>query len=684
MGLNMAQIPLGNFGQVMPQAQAGRVLDTSAGYIGQAVNQLGQVGQQVSAKKLNEAQKIQDEKDEYFFNTQAAKYGADYTDVVTDTKNKLVTGEFTEDSAKAYLRQQTDKLAATYRSTLPDTKHDKFNYYTEKMFFDSEANVKPIATETARRAVNADFEAVNEATLKIENREQASSLFKATVDRNPYLTPEQRIKTVEEWNQRRDLTEGKGVLNALENKADVNGLEQVRDNVDSIFPFMKVETRDAYKGQIDSAIDRINRANEVAKNKANNEAKQLANDFRTDAYTGYPISAERTQAVLDKVSGTEFEAQVREDLALNKDAQKFRKLSPLEQEREYNSLTSQLENTPQSDGSLLQKQLNMYKGIMSTAKQRATNDPVGQIQSQTGKRLYTVSPEQIGTGQIDFKEAQITTQMLADNKKNNGDVGSLIQWNTSERKAFTDLYFKAMPQKQRAMLTDLTKMTGNNKDAQLEYFKLVSPNNPYDYVGIAKLNQMDVILHGTNVRVADTILEGKQLLKTGEDKLLGNQKEFENQIASEFGNATTKGQLEYRTYANMAYSAYLGLAKRYPNKIKVDENGKPLINKELAKEAFDATSGGTFKQKFGKNTNSVFMPYGYTQDTFQDYLEEHFRTTFRKQTGVVYDLDILNNYAVRRIEGYNHVFGFISPTGAVLTNPKNGKPYYIGIPPKQN
>jgi hypothetical protein len=58
--------------------------------------------------KLNEQQKIQDEKDEYFFNTQAAKYGAEYTDIVTTTKQKLVTGEYDENTAKAYLRQQSD------------------------------------------------------------------------------------------------------------------------------------------------------------------------------------------------------------------------------------------------------------------------------------------------------------------------------------------------------------------------------------------------------------------------------------------------------------------------------------------------------------------------------------------------------------------------------------------------
>lgn len=52
----------------------------------QAVNTLGQVGQQVANEELKKQQKIQDEKDEYAFNIEASKYGAEYTDAVTETK----------------------------------------------------------------------------------------------------------------------------------------------------------------------------------------------------------------------------------------------------------------------------------------------------------------------------------------------------------------------------------------------------------------------------------------------------------------------------------------------------------------------------------------------------------------------------------------------------------------------
>lgn len=677
------QIPLGNFGNVMPQTQQGRVLDTGAGHVAQAVMQLGQVGQQVATKQLNEQQKIQDEKDEYFFSTQAAKYGAEYTDAVTETKQKLVTGEFNENSAKAFLRQRSDDLSENYRQTLPDTKHDKFNYYTEKMYLESEANVKPLAYETERKAIIADFEQVGEATLKIENREQAEALYKNTINRNPVLTPEQRTSSLDEWNQRRDLSDAKGVLVSLETASDVEGLQKVHDNVDSIFPHMKVETRDAYKAQILSAISSINKSTETAKNKALNEAKQMAGDFRTDAYTGYPISSDRVDATLKAVAGTEYESQVREDLAMNKDAQKFRDLSPLEQERTISRLTSQLENTPQDDGSLLQKQLSMYQGIANTSKQRAVNDPVSQLQSQGNKVISPIAPEQIGSGQINYKQSQINTVLLAEQKKKNGGVGSLIQWNTTERKAFVDKYYSATPQQQANMIADLNKLadtkTPEGRQARSEYMSLIGgEKQANDYVGIAKLKQLDVHVPSSNLRAANLALEGKQLINQGQHAVLGDAKQFMVSISPHFGNTTAMGTPERSAYQNIAYSIYLGLAKNQGG-FKVDENGKPIINAAMAKQAFELASGGTYHQKLGKSTQTVFRTYGLNEEQFAEKLEEKVVGGYWKDTGTRIARSFLSEHAIEQVPGAYGWYRFRNPDGSIHINPKTKKQYAVQI-----
>jgi len=677
----MARIPMGNFGNVTPQAQQGRVLDNGAGQVAQAVGQLAQVGQQVSLKKHNEQLKIQEEKEQYQFNIEASKYGAEYQDYITETKQKLATGELDESLAKAYLRQRADEMNEAYSQRLPEHHREKFNYYSEKMYNDSQAFIKPLAYETQRRTINADFEQVGEATLKIENREQAFALYQDTVNRNPVLTPEQRTESIQKWNERRDLSDGKGVLGSLEEQQDIKALQELHKNVDTVFPHMKVETRDAYKSNIESAISRIQKGQEIRNKELDKEHAQLTKDFVADAYTGYPLSESLVNQTLEAVKGTKYEAQVREAIGLNKDAQKFRDASPIEQERSIARLTAELENSPQEDATALQKKLDVFKSIAATSKQRANDDPVAQVQSQTGHKLYTVTPEQIGSGQIDFKKAQVTTELLAEQKKANGDVGSLIQWNKSERTAFKDRYFEATPKQQRAMLSDLTKMAGKNKEAQKEYFSLIGGDkNAYDYMGIAKLNQLDVTLHNTNIRAAEVALEGKQILNQGQASVLGAEKEFHNAIQSEFGNATAIGTNEHRAYQNLAYSIYLGLAKRGENIIKRDDKGNPIINKEMAKQAFDIASGGTYKQKLGKNTNYIFMPYGFTQTSFEDHIQNHFRTQYRKETGFLPpDENILKTHVVQPVQGFPNWFKFIGHDGQPLKNPKTAKVYVIKI-----
>ncbi|TCB55570.1 hypothetical protein [Acinetobacter terrae] len=678
----MATIPIGNFGNVMPQAQPGRVLDTGAGQVAQAAGQLGQVGQQVAVKQLNEEQKIQDEKDEYFFSTQAAKYGAEYTDVVTDTKQRIATGEFNELSAKAHLRQRTDELNENYRQTLPETKHEKFNYYSEKVFLESETNIKPLAYEVERKAINTDFEEVTEATLKIENREQGFALFKNTLERNPVLTPEQRKLAPQQWNERRDLSDGKTALNALETAKDVDGLQQLHDNIDTVLPHLKMETRDAFKNNIQSTIERINKGLKVEQDQALREIKQVATDFRTDAYTGYPMSPERVEAVLNKVKGTEYEAQVREDLALNKDAQKFRDKSPIEQEREITRLTSQLENTPQADASLLQKQLSMYQAIANTSKQRSKDDPIAQIQSQTGTQLQTVKPEEIGTGKIDFKKSHITTEILAKQKEANGGVGSLIQWNTSERKAFIDKYHTATPEKQAQMLSELNNLadtkTEVGRQARAEYMALIGGERTVnDYVGIAQLKKLDVYVPGTKLKAANLALEGKQIITQGQHVVLGDPKQFILGISQHFGNTSAVSSPERVAYQNIAYSIYLGLAK--DKGIRTDEKGNPIINKDLAKDAFELATGGTYHQKLGTNTQTVYRPYGVSETQFADQLEHKVVGNFYKETGEVIPRSFLKEHAIEQVPKAYGWYWFRNPDGSRYINPKTKKAYMVNI-----
>lgn len=675
----MANIPLGNFGNVMPQAQAGRVLDTGSQYIGQAVSNLGQTGQQLANKELKEQQRLQDEKDEYSFNIEAAKYGSDYTDYVTETKQRLALGELDEVGAKSYLRQRTDELKQAYSQTLPKTKQEKFEYYSERMFYDSQNSVKPIAFEAARNKINADFSEMSEATLKIEDRIQAYSLFKDTLERNPMLTPEQRVKSEQQWQERRDLTEGKAALRTLEEGSDIEGLAKFKDSIDNLLPYLKVEARDAFKSQTDNAINRINKAQQIEQEKNNKQLDQLVKDFTTQAYTGYPLSASTINSALEASQGTEQEARIREAIALNKAAVAFRDKSPIEQEREIARLTTQLESTEQDDAVKIEKQLNLFQSIANATKQRSKDDPLSQLQSQTKQVFYSAPVEQIGSGGIDFKQAEITTQTLADQKKKNGGVGSLIQWNTSERNALTQKFNESTPNKQVSMLVDLGKMGGSNNEAKLEYYSLINgKENAPLYVGITALEQKGAKVHGTNISIPEVALEGVNIENMKQGSILINKDAFRQALVPHFGNKSAVGTLERKTYENLAYSIALGLAKREGG-IKTDDKGNPLINKDLVKRSFTMATGGTYHQKVGNNTNTIYRPYGTSTAEFEEILDERVSRNYFKDTGKRMERGFLKSHAIESVPNYPNWIRFRNPDGSIHINQKTKQPYVIKI-----
>jgi len=114
--------------------------------------------------------------------------------------------------------------------------------------------------------------------------------------------------------------------------------------------------------------------------------------------------------------------------------------------------------------------------------------------------------------------------------------------------------------------------------------------------------------------------------------------------------------------------------------VKQDENGNPIINKSMAKQACDIATGGTYKQALGKNTNHTFMPYGYTQASFEDAIQEHLRTQYRKETGYLPPSEnILKTHAVVQLPNMNNWYMFIQPNGKPMINPKTTKPYVIKI-----
>lgn len=74
------------------------------------------------------------------------------------------------------------------------------------------------------------------------------------------------------------------------------------------------------------------------------------------------------------------------------------------------------------------------------------------------------------------------------------------------------------------------------------------------------------------------------------------------------------------------------------------------------------------------------MPYGFTQTSFEDHIQNHFRTQYRKETGHLPPSEnLLKTHVVQPVPNANGWFMFIQPNGKVMKNLKTAKPYIMRI-----
>lgn len=232
------------------------------------------------------------------------------------------------------------------------------------------------------------------------------------------------------------------------------------------------------------------------------------------------------------------------------------------------------------------------------------------------------------------------------------------------------------------MLSELNNLadtkTAVGRQARSEYMALIGGERTVnDYVGIAQLKKLDVYVPGTKLKAANLALEGKQIITQGQHVVLGDPKQFILGISQHFGNTSAVSSPERVAYQNIAYSIYLGLAK--DKGIRTDEKGNPIINKDLAKDAFELATGGTYHQKLGTNTQTVYRPYGVTETQFADQLEHKVIGNFYKETGERIPRSFLKEHAIEQVPKAYGWYWFRNPDGSRYINPKTKKAYMVNI-----
>lgn len=250
----MARIPLGNFGNVMPQAAQGRVIDTGGQYVAQAVSNLSQAVQNYGEVE----NKLQAQEDEHQYNLEVPRYKAEAEETYKAINQDVATGVLTPDEAEKVWGEKSASLIDSYKSRIPLSRTKQFEELGASTYYGGVPNLRDTGFKVGVQKQQTEAAISVEATLKNPNREEgyteASLIFN-----NPKLgySEAQRTEKLYEWNNKRDASEAGNSVDVAVTSKDINKLQSISDGIDKSYPHLTIEQRDSIKGQIGTHITRI-------------------------------------------------------------------------------------------------------------------------------------------------------------------------------------------------------------------------------------------------------------------------------------------------------------------------------------------------------------------------------------------------------------------------------------------
>ncbi|NUF10350.1 hypothetical protein [Acinetobacter oleivorans] len=250
----MARIPLGNFGNVIPQAAQGRVIDTGSQQLSKAVSNLGQAINNYGEVK----NKLQDQEDEHQYNLEVPRYKAEVEETYKAINQDVATGVLTPDEGERVWGEKSASMIESYKARIPPSRTKQFEELGASTYYGGVPNLRDTGFKIGVQKQQTEAAISVEATLKNPNREEGYTEASLIVN-NPKLgySEAQRTEKMYEWNNKRDVSDASGVIDNAVKASDIDSLKAVEANIDKTYPYLTVEQRDSIKGQIGTHITRI-------------------------------------------------------------------------------------------------------------------------------------------------------------------------------------------------------------------------------------------------------------------------------------------------------------------------------------------------------------------------------------------------------------------------------------------
>lgn len=672
----MARIPVGNFGQSVPQAQQTQLPQDRSGQI--IGGMLQGVGQQLGdyAEQKDQAQRAAEESAkrlELFHNELDKKEGqlkvdevltTEFSDKTTDLRNKVGNGTLSAAAADTELKKWSSDRFAELRGELP--------HFAQKDYEDSwNANVNkqsgsflPLqlkATENKDRVLNGVALANATRMSRDEGRHSLNEYLKTSA-----------VSEAEKQQIRWDFEvaqDHKEVESGIRLAVEANDIEALRKVQTSIVEKKYLDSRaaESYSMAITGKISQLEKSIQIEENKRINKAGQVFNEFKRQVLTGVALGNELIQNTGIAVKGTEHEAEYNFYVKQSKDFQKFASLSTSEQLKRINEAKAYQKkhpsNDPESDNKILATYENIYNEKLKTAKENPT-----QALRQSGINVPDFNPTMISANPAAAAKtiAEIGAYQVAQKDKDqNASISPISPDILPAAKAAFD---NSGVNEKLAFIGNMVTATKNTKDGQKiwkETLKqLGGDDQSYVMAGIAKMHGFK---SDKGQDVATAIIAGNQALKN--EALIMPSKDLLKEKFSAYVGGSATGETGTMTFD--AYRSIYAYLSQRDNRIHKDTKD---IDKNISELALGLATGGVYTQStsFG-NSWKVSKPYGMSDSRFKASLEKGYAEVAKITGHTVAELkDLRLSRSDKKTAKGELLYDLINQRGNPLLGPKGG------------
>ncbi|EMJ3295161.1 methyl-coenzyme M reductase [Acinetobacter baumannii] len=660
----MARIPMGTFGNALPEVQETRLPQSNLNMLADAVSNFGQVATQ-QGRLIDEQQRQQEvtaKNLELYNNQLEAKEGqlkldeslsTDFNDKVVDIKNRLGNGTINAKQADEELNTFSSQKFAELQPNLPGHAQEELKKYWDSNVVRQRSSFMGLQLRADEQKGGVLADRFFDVATRM-SREEGKKYLSDNLMGLP-LSEAQKSELVIKYETARDVND---INSQITEAIAGNNIEALRATAAGLkdYKFIDGSTVQKFQTEIQSKITTLEQRQQVNENKRINEAEKVVNEFIQSTLTGRPLDLKYQNDVEQAVKGTPSEAEYQFYKKQSADFMRFQGLTTDQQLAEINSRKAKMKNSSSADPVAENKILATYQSIYDNKLKTAKENPT-QALREKGIELPEVNPLTLKVNPSDFAKNIVTIGSYQVAQRDKDPNATIKPIPNEALPAAKQAWEEATVDQKLNLISSMIAQTKGVKDGVKIWGaalgQLGGGNSNYVMAGVAKANGY----RSTEGReLANSIVIGTQLLKN--KQLIMPKEDDMREAFNKYVGQTLTG-----TNANNAYEVFKAVYADTMNERGFSHTSKDEApNKKILNTALGMATGGVYTQPTsfrnyrGDKVSDwkVTKPYGITDDAFEAQLEKGYQT-ISKQTGI--SVNNLKEFRLRQ--------GKPSSTGAI-------------------